>query len=94
MCLCGPAAEELFCGPSNDGSDAGDLQMAREYLARSIANPLRAAGDLARCRAAASRLVRSAWAQQRIRLLADALLWHGTLSSEEFFSVVLDRRRI
>ena len=25
MCLCGPAAEELFCGAIEDGSDAGDL---------------------------------------------------------------------
>ena len=36
-----------------------------------------------RCRAAAERLVRSAWAQQRIRALADALLRSGTLSGEE-----------
>jgi hypothetical protein len=25
MCLCGPAAEELFCGAIENGSDAGDL---------------------------------------------------------------------
>jgi hypothetical protein len=87
MCLCGPAAETLFCGPIEDGSDAGDLQMAREYLARSISNPLRAAAELARCRAAAERLVRSAWAQQRIHLLADALLRQGTLRGEEIHLV-------
>jgi hypothetical protein len=52
-------------------------------LTRSISNPLHAAAELSRCRDAAERLVRSAWAQQRIRLLADALLRCGTLSIEE-----------
>jgi hypothetical protein len=33
LCLCGPAAEECFCGPIKDGSDATDEQMARQYLA-------------------------------------------------------------
>jgi hypothetical protein len=87
MCLCGPAAEELFCGAIEDGSDAGDLQMAREYLARSISNPLRAAAELARCRAAAERLVRSTWAQHRIRSLADQLLRCGTLTGEEIHRI-------
>jgi hypothetical protein len=73
----------LFCGPITDGSDQPDLKMAREFIARSIPNPLHAAAELARCRAAAERLVRTAWAQQRIRLLADALLRCGTLSGEE-----------
>jgi hypothetical protein len=83
LCLAGIAGEELFCGPITGGGDQPDLQMAREYLARSISNPLRAAAELSRCRTAAERLVRSAWAQQRIRLLADALLRCGTLSGEE-----------
>ena len=88
MCLCGPAAETLFRGPIEDGSDSGDLQMAREYLARAIANPLQAAIEFARCRAAAERnFVRSAWAQQRIRLLADALLRCGTPSGEEIHRI-------
>jgi hypothetical protein len=61
LCLAGPAAEELFCGRPSDGSDLADLQMAREYLARSISNPLRAAAELSRLRDAAQRLVRSQW---------------------------------
>jgi hypothetical protein len=43
--------------------------MAREYLARRIANPLQA------------------WARHRIRLLADALLRHSTLSGEQIFEL-------
>jgi hypothetical protein len=85
--LAGPEAETLFCGPITDGSDEGDLRTAREFLARSIPNPLRAAAELARCRDAAARLVRSAWAQRRIRVLADALLRCGTLNADEISSV-------
>ena len=83
LCLAGIAAEELFCGPITDGGDQPDLRMARTHLAHAIANPFRAAAELARCRAAAQRLVRSQWAQQRIAKLAEALLARGTLSGEE-----------
>jgi hypothetical protein len=83
ICFAGICAEELLVGPIEDGGDLPDLLMVREHLARSIANPLQAAAELSRCRAAAERLVRSAWAQARIRLLADALLRCGTLSGEE-----------
>ena len=86
LCLSGPAAEDLFCGPSNDGGAEIDFQMARQILARHF-DPLRAAAELSRCRTAAERLVRSAWAQQRIRLLADALLRCGTLSGEEIHQI-------
>jgi hypothetical protein len=66
LCLAGPEAERKFCCSINDGSDRTDYEMAREGLARLIANPLHAAAELARyCDAA--QLVRSAWAQQRIR---------------------------
>jgi hypothetical protein len=61
--------------------------MAREYLARCVANPLQAAAELARYRDAAQRLVRSPWARHRIRLLADALLRQGTLSGEQIFEL-------
>jgi hypothetical protein len=87
LCLAGIAAEELFCGAVTDGGDLADYQMARECLSRSIANPLQAAAELLRCRTAAERLVRSAWAQQRIRVLADVLLRHGTLTGDEISSV-------
>ena len=58
--------------------------MARDYLARQF-DPLQIAAELVRYRDAAQRLVRSPWARQRIRLLADALLRHGTLSAEQIF---------
>jgi hypothetical protein len=41
------------CGPITDASDRTDYDMAREYLARSVANPLQAAAELVRCRDAA-----------------------------------------
>jgi hypothetical protein len=84
--LSGPAAEELFFGSITDDGDLADYEMAREYLSRGL-DPLHAAAELSRCRAAAERLVRSAWAQQRIRLLADALLRCGTLSVEEIHRI-------
>jgi hypothetical protein len=37
----------------------------------NVSNPLQIGAELARFRAAARRLVRSAWARQRICLLAD-----------------------
>jgi hypothetical protein len=42
---------------------------------------------MARYRDAAQRLVRSPWAQQRIRLLADALLRTGSLSGDEILDL-------
>jgi hypothetical protein len=38
---------------------------------------------MARLRDAAHRLVQTPWAQQRIRLVAAALLHHGTLTGDE-----------
>ena len=43
--------------------------------------------EFVRFRDAAQRLVRSAWARHRIRLLADALLRHGSLNAEPIFEV-------
>jgi hypothetical protein len=86
LCLSGPAAEELFFGSIEDGGDLADYEMAREYLSRSI-SPLRAAAEFGSLRDSAQRLVRSAWAQQRIRVLADALLRGGTLSGEEIHRI-------
>ena len=60
--------------------------MAYEYLARQL-NPLQVGGELVRYRDAAQRLVRSAWARHRIRLLADALLRHGTLTGEQISAI-------
>ena len=53
LCLSGPAAEEMFCGPITDGGDEPDLQMAREQVSRAIADPLQIGIELARCRVAA-----------------------------------------
>jgi hypothetical protein len=80
-------AEREFCGLINDGSDRVDYEMAREYLARRVSNLSQAATELARYCDAAQRLVRSPWAHHRIHLLADALLRHGTLSSEQIFEL-------
>jgi hypothetical protein len=61
--------------------------MAREHVSRSIADPLRVERELARCRAAAERLVSSKFGATRIRLLADALLRVGSLSAQEIYAV-------
>lgn len=82
LCLAGPAAETLFCGPINDGSDELDEQMARDYLARTV-EPLWLAVGIARHRDAAQRLVATPFARRRIPLLAAALLRHGSLSGAE-----------
>jgi hypothetical protein len=74
--LAGPEAEKEFCGASDDGGDRIDVHNARRYLARQYA-PLHIGFQLLRYRDAAQRLVRSAWAQQRIRVLADALAGAG-----------------
>jgi hypothetical protein len=83
LCLAGREAEREFYGHISDGSDRVDYAMARDYLAHHVSNPLHAAAELARFRAAAQRLVRSAWAQHRICLLADAFLRNGSLSGDE-----------
>jgi hypothetical protein len=82
LCLAGPAAEDYFCGSIEDGADRIDIDMARKYLARRF-EPLRIAAEIARLRDAAVRLLRTSWAEQRIRLVAEALLRHGTLTGEE-----------
>jgi hypothetical protein len=82
-CLAGRAAEEFFCGKIDDASDRTDIAMAKDYLARAGYDLLEIGFQLNRFRDAAERLVRSEWAQQRIRLIADALLQKGTLSGEE-----------
>jgi hypothetical protein len=85
LCLAGPEAEKEFSGLIDDGSDQTDYQMARESLARSIANPLHAAAELTRYRDAAQRLVRSTWA--RHCLLAYALLRNGSLRGDEILGL-------
>jgi hypothetical protein len=42
LCLAGPEAEREFCGPITDGSDCVAYELARQYLARRVANPLQA----------------------------------------------------
>jgi len=82
LCLCGPAAEECYCGPITDGGDATDLVMARDYLARQF-GPHQIGAEIARLHDAAARLVRTDWARRRIALIADALLDCGTLSGAQ-----------
>jgi hypothetical protein len=88
LCLAGPEAQREFCGHISDGSDRVDYQMARQYLARHVPNPVQAAAELARYRDAAQRLVRSTWARRRIAVLTDALLRNDTLSSDQIFELV------
>jgi hypothetical protein len=90
LCLSGPEAEREFCGAITDNSDRIDHEMARDYLARQL-NPLQVGAELVRCRDAAQRLVRSPFAHHRIRLLADALLRHGTLSGEQIFELATNQ---
>jgi hypothetical protein len=82
LCLAGPAAEDYFCGSIEDGADRLDIEMVRQHLARRF-QPLRIAAEIARLRDAAERLVRTPWAEQRIRLVAEALSLRGTLTGEE-----------
>jgi hypothetical protein len=82
MCLAGPAAEEMFCGPIADSSDRADYEMARRYLAR-YRGPLHVEAEIVRLRDVAERLVCTPWAQECIRRIVVTLLRHGTLTGDE-----------
>jgi len=82
MCLAGPMAEVMACGPITDGGDQTDYQMARDYLARRF-GPLQIGAEIARLRDAAARLVRTQWARQRIETIAAALLQLQTLTGAQ-----------
>jgi len=82
LCLCGPASEEYFCGPITDASDQTDVAMAREYLGRAV-EALHIGVPLARHRASADRLVRTAWARSCIPVIAAALLERETLTGAD-----------
>ena len=77
-----------FCGPITDNSDRVDYQMARDYLARHIANPLQAAAELVRFRDAAQRLVRSPWAQHALSRLPTLCCGTASLSADEIFELI------
>jgi hypothetical protein len=89
LCLSGPAAEDFFCGRVNDGSNAPDIQMAREYLAR-YCDPVLIGAGIAQGRDAADRLVRTPCAQDRIRLIAGPLLNCGRLNGSEILELSRD----
>jgi hypothetical protein len=86
FCLSGPAAERLFCGAISDDSDRIDIEMCRESLFLSGFNAFAVAAEIARLRTAADRLVRSE--QDRIRLIAQALLRHQRLTGEQIFEML------
>jgi hypothetical protein len=80
MRLAGSAAERFFVGPVED--DSVDLETARSYLTAVGLDPSQIEAELTALRSEAERLVRTPWAQKRIRLVADALLRDGRLDGE------------
>lgn len=89
LCLAGPAAETLFCGPPppNDTGDRIDVEMARRYLAQRY-DASKILFELGRARDSAERLVASPWAKERITRIAAALLKHTTLNSQDIAELV------
>ena len=87
LCLAGPASEEYFCGKIDDGSDQTDIATVRKYLSRQY-DALQIRFQFDRLRDAADKLVRTEWAQDRIRKIADALLDRGSLTSEDIAALV------
>jgi hypothetical protein len=87
LCLAGPASEEYFCGKIDDGSDQTDITTVRKYLSRQY-DALQIRFQFDRLRDAADKLVRTEWAQQRIKLIAAELLARGTLSAEDIAALV------
>ncbi len=84
--MAGPAAEELVCGPISDGGDGEDIAMARRCLLRRFTK-LEVAREMVRMGEAARRLVRTPWAEVRVRAIADALVERGTLTAEEIYEL-------
>jgi hypothetical protein len=89
MALAGAAAEQLFCGSSRSGRR--DDEVARRYLAEA-ASPAGVEAEVASLRAWAAWLVRTPWGRKRNRLVAEALLVHGTLDREAVKAICGSRR--
>ena len=87
VCLSGPAAEELCCGPIIDGSDLVDERQARNYL-HAVYPDGQIEFQLRRMRTAAERLVASERA--RIEVVADALLQRGSLTGAAVIELLND----
>lgn len=83
VCLSGPAAETMFFGAANDGSDQGDLDMARRYL-RACFPDTEIERQMYCMQLAAERLVRSS--RRQIVVIADAVMRHGTLTGDEIIA--------
>jgi hypothetical protein len=92
ICLSGPAAEELFCGPIIDNGDFLDMTMARGYVEQGY-DELQRGFQLQRLRDAAEHLARTDWARKRIQRLADALIEHGSLDADEIYALTASRIR-
>jgi hypothetical protein len=78
LCLSGPEAERVFCGPIVDGGDRTDQQMALGYLSERLAS-CQIEAELTRCQNAAAHLVRSRWGRRTITKIAAELVQRGTL---------------
>jgi hypothetical protein len=90
ICLAGPAGEQEFFGPIDDGGDIIDLRMARTYLEPHYP-PLMIGWRIDHLRGAAQRLVRDA--KPQIKLIADALLQHGALKGDEVYELLSNASR-
>jgi hypothetical protein len=86
LCCSGSAAEEFFCGPITDGSNQIDYEMVLHYLSPHF-DLLQIEAEIVKHRDAADRLVRTPSVQDRIRLIAAALLERGSLTSEQIFEL-------
>jgi ATP-dependent Zn protease len=89
VCLSGPAAEALFFGSIDDGSDETDQLMARDYL-RSYYRDAEIACQMLRMQRAAERLVSSS--RREIEPIAAALMQRGTLTGAEVIDLLASVR--
>jgi ATP-dependent Zn protease len=92
ICLSGPEAEKLFCGPITDHGDHVDIAMAKNFISDGWPEVMRGY-QLSRLRDAAASLVATLWAREGILQLADALLREQTIDALRIYDLVASRER-